>query len=147
MSATWGDVDVERRVFTVRATNSKSRKLRSVPLNNSAVGVLNGLEKGEAGDPLFVSGRSGAAFTTIAKQWDRIRKVAELPHLRLHDLRHSFSSFLVNDGRTLYEVQAILGHSTRKVTERYAHLSTKTLQQASASASAKLTGCVAKTPE
>ena len=29
------------------------------------------------------------AFTTIAKQWDRIRKEAGLPHLRLHDLRHS----------------------------------------------------------
>ena len=44
-------------------------------------------------------------------------------HLRLHDLRHSFASFLVNEGRTLYEVQQILGHSDAKVTERYAHLS------------------------
>ena len=143
LSATWGDVEIERRVFTVRATNSKSRKLRSVPLNDSAIEVLNSLDRGEAEDPLFVSSRGkkrGATkpFTTIAKQWDRIRKVAELPHLRLHDLRHSFASFLVNDGRTLYEVQAILGHSTSKVTERYAHLSTTTLQAASASASAKL---------
>jgi len=149
LSATWGDVEIERRVFTVRATNSKSRKLRSVPLNDSAIEVLNSLDRGEAEDPLFVSSRGkkrGATkpFTTIAKQWDRIRKVAELPHLRLHDLRHSFASFLVNDGRTLYEVQAILGHSTSKVTERYAHLSTTTLQAASASASAKLTGGTSK---
>jgi hypothetical protein len=50
----------------------------------------------------------------------------------------------VNDGRTLYEVHAILGHSSSKVTERYAHLSTKTLQQAANSASARLTGSVAK---
>jgi site-specific recombinase XerD len=50
----------------------------------------------------------------------------------------------VNDGRTLYEVQAILGHSNSKVTERYAHLNTKTLQQASASASVKLNGAVSK---
>ncbi|HET7090460.1 MAG TPA: tyrosine-type recombinase/integrase [Anaerolineae bacterium] len=57
-------------------------------------------------------------------------RTAGLPHLRLHDLRHSFASFLVNDGRTLYEVQALLGHSSSKVTERYAHLSTKTLQEA-----------------
>ena len=144
LSATWADVDVERRVFTIRATNSKSRRLRSVPLNDSAIAVLNSLDSGEADEPLFVSKRSGAAFTTIAKQWARIRKVAELPHLRLHDLRHSFASFLVNDGRTLYEVQAILGHSSSKVTERYAHLSTKTLQQAASSASARLTGGVSK---
>jgi site-specific recombinase XerD len=46
----------------------------------------------------------------------------------------------VNDGRTLYEVQAILGHSSSKVTERYAHLSTRTLQDAASSASARLNG-------
>lgn len=149
LSATWADVDVERRVFTIRATNSKSRKLRSVPLNDSAIEVLNSLDTRDDGGPLFVSGRGKKdadrkPFTTIAKQWDRIRKSAGLPHLRLHDLRHQFASFLVNDGRTLYEVQAILGHSSSKVTERYAHLSTATLQQASASASARLTGNGAK---
>jgi len=149
LSATWADVEIERRVFTIRATNSKSRKLRSVPLNDSAIEVLNSLDRGEAEDPLFVSSRgrkrhARKPFTTIAKQWDRIRKVAGLPYLRLHDLRHSFASFLVNDGRTLYEVQAILGHSTSKVTERYAHLSTTTLQAASASASAKINGRAGK---
>ena len=149
LSATWADVDIERRVFTIRATNSKSRKLRSVPLNDSAIEVLNSLDTRRSGGSVVrQQPRQEAprrkAFTTIAKQWDRIRKVAGLPHLRLHDLRHQFASFLVNDGRTLYEVQAILGHSSSKVTERYAHLSTTTLQEASASASARLNGEVAK---
>jgi integrase len=140
LSATWAEVDIERRVFTIRATNSKSRKVRGVPLNDSAVEILKSLEtKGEQG-PLFISSRSGKAFTTIAKQWSRVRKAARLPHLRLHDLRHQFASFLVNDGRTLYEVQAILGHSSSKVTERYSHLSSATLQQAASSASARLNG-------
>jgi len=57
------------------------------------------------------------------------------PHLRLHDLRHQYASFLINQGRTLYEVQAILGHSDPSVTMRYAHLSTKSLQAAADSAS------------
>jgi len=152
LSATWDDVDVERRVFTIRATNSKSRKLRSVPLNDSAVEVLNSLGTKEDGGPLFLSSRGRKrderrAFTTIAKQWDRIRRAAGLPELRLHDLRHQFASFLVNDGRTLYEVQAILGHSSSKVTERYAHLSTRTLQEAANSASARLAGNGAKRPD
>jgi integrase len=144
LAATWSEVDLERRVFTIRATNSKSRKLRSVPLNDAAIAVLNSLDTRKEGGPLFVSSRTGVAFTTIAKQWDRIRKQAGLPHLRLHDLRHSFASFLINDGRTLFEVQAILGHSSSRVTERYCSLSSRTLQNASASASAKLTGNVAK---
>ncbi|MBK7902525.1 MAG: tyrosine-type recombinase/integrase [Proteobacteria bacterium] len=95
----------QRRVFTIRASNAKSRKLRSVPLNDAAVSVLNRLDRGEAGDSVFLSGRTGTAFTAIDKQWKRVREAAGLPHLRLHDLRHSFASFLVNDGRTLYEVQ------------------------------------------
>ena len=49
LSATWADVDIERRVFTIRATNSKSRKLRSVPLNDSAIEVLTQLETRDAG--------------------------------------------------------------------------------------------------
>jgi len=43
-------------------------------------------------------------------------------------------------GRTLYEVQAILGHSDPKVTQRYAHLSTKALQEAANAASAVISG-------
>ena len=44
--------------------------------------------------------------------WERIRKRAGLTDLRLHDLRHSFASFLVNKGISLYVVQGLLGHGT-----------------------------------
>lgn len=74
------------------------------------------------------------------KVWGRLRVKAGLPHLRLHDLRHQFASFLVNAGHTIYEVQKILGHSDTKVTERYAHLSLGTLQAASNSASIAMKG-------
>lgn len=48
----------------------------------------------------------------------------------MHDLRHSFASFLVNAGRSLYEVQKILGHTQVKTTQRYAHLAEETLLDA-----------------
>ena len=44
--------------------------------------------------------------------------------------RHSFASFMVNAGRSLYEVQKILGHTQVKTTQRYAHLSQGTLIEA-----------------
>ena len=75
--------------------------------------MLNSLDTKEKGGPLFVA-RGGEAYTTIAKTWARLRAKAGLPKLRLHDLRHSFASFLVNDGRTLYEVEALLGHSSSR---------------------------------
>ena len=80
------------------------------------------------------------------KVWTSLRNKAGLPHLRIHDLRHSFASFLVNSGRTLYEVQQILGHSQSIVTERYAHLSTKTLQNASDCASVMIRGAMQARP-
>ncbi len=50
-----------------------------------------------------------------------------MPDLRVHDLRHSFASFLVNAGRNLYEVQELLGHAGIRTTSRYAHLSRERL--------------------
>jgi len=50
-----------------------------------------------------------------------------LKDVRIHDLRHSYASFLVNAGRSLYEVQRLLGHTQIKTTQRYAHLSQDTL--------------------
>lgn len=50
--------------------------------------------------------------------------------LRLHDLRHPFASFLVNEGVSLYVVQALLGHANARTTQRYAHLASDTLTDA-----------------
>jgi site-specific recombinase XerD len=50
--------------------------------------------------------------------------------VRLHDLRHSFASFLVNQGVSLYVVQDLLGHTQPRTTQRYAHLARQTLLDA-----------------
>ena len=62
--------------------------------------------------------------------WDRIRRSAGLADVRLHDLRHSFASFLVNQGVSLYVVQGLLGHTQARMTQRYAHLASQTLLDA-----------------
>jgi site-specific recombinase XerD len=59
--------------------------------------------------------------------WVRIRRRAGLEGVRLHDLRHSFASFLVNQGVSLYVVQGLLGHTQPRTTQRYAHLAQDTL--------------------
>jgi integrase len=138
LSARWVDVDLNRRILKIRAINSKSKRLRSVPLNESAMEVLNQLNTCGEYEHLFINQQTGKPYTTITKVWHRIRQKAGLDHLRLHDLRHQYASFLVNSGRTLYEVQQILGHSDPKVTMRYTHLSTKALQEAASSASARI---------
>lgn len=62
--------------------------------------------------------------------WLRARRIAGLEGLRVHDLRHSFASALVNKGMTLYDVKEALGHSSMVTTQRYAHLAPQRLMQA-----------------
>ncbi|NBS93194.1 MAG: site-specific integrase, partial [Betaproteobacteria bacterium] len=81
-------------------------------------------------DWLLPNPRSGRPLTGVFEVWARVRERAGLPGLRLHDLRHSYASFLVNAGRSLYEVQALLGHANPRTTMRYAHLSQATLRDA-----------------
>lgn len=147
LSATWAEVDLERRVFVVRALNSKSKRVRSVPINDSAYDVLNSLSTMGTQGPLFVNPRTGNRYQTVSKVWDRIRKAADLPEFRIHDCRHFFASALVSSGRTLFETQTILGHSSPATTMRYAWVSTRALQEASSAASARLTGNVVKSAE
>ena len=64
--------------------------------------------------------------------------VAGLLKLRPHNLRHQFSSHLVNDWKSLFEVQQILGHSDPVVTLRYAHLSVDSIRSAAESAARSL---------
>mgnify|MGYP003631096990 FL=1 len=137
LHARWSDIDLTHRTWTVQATNSKSKRRRSIPLNDAAMALLAELGPKRRSEWLFNSrhGDGRGRMTTIDKVWQQIRAEAGLPSFRLHDLRHNFASMLVNSGRTLYEVQQILGHSDSKVTERYAHLSTKTLQEAANTAS------------
>lgn len=138
LQAQWSHIDRRSRVWLIPATNSKSKRLRSIPLNDHALEVLDRLGTEGNSEHLFINLQTKERLTVVNKVWGRLRVKAGLPHLRLHDLRHQFASFLVNAGHTIYEVQKILGHSDTKVTERYAHLSQKTLEKASNSASETL---------
>ena len=135
IQAKWSQVDIENGVWRIPASNSKSKRTRAVPLNDSALWVLEQAKLQGDFEYIFANPATGKPFVTITRVWYRIRKQVGISHLRIHDLRHSFASLLVSGGRSLYEVQQILGHSDPKVTMRYAHLSTKALQAAASSAS------------
>lgn len=140
LSAKLGHIDRENRVWRIPAANSKSKRVRSVPLNDSALALIEALGVVNKDEYLFVSEKTGKPLRYVHKVWERLREEAGLPELRIHDLRHQFASFLVNSGRTLYEVQKILGHSSASVTERYSHLSPKSLLEAANSANVMVQG-------
>ena len=145
LQAKWSQVDQKNRVWRIPASNSKSKRTRAVPLNDSALDVLNQLTTRDRYENLFVNFQTQLPYTTISKVWGRLRTKASLPHLRIHDLRHQFASFLVNSGQTLFMVQQILGHSSPAVSQRYSHLSTKTMMEAANTASVIIKGAMATT--
>jgi len=140
LSAKWGDVNKQAKSWRIPATNSKSGRVRMIPLNDTAIEVLDRLGTEGKFNSLFINLQTKEPLTAVNKVWGRLRVKAGLPDLRLHDLRHQHASLLVNAGHSLYAVQKILGHSDAKVTERYAHLSSATLLAASNSVSLAMRG-------
>jgi integrase len=128
LDAKWSEFDFDKNLW--RVSISKSGKARYIPISSSLKALLDSVPRIDGCDYVFANPDTGKPFVQIYCSWDTARKRAGLPEVRIHDLRHSFASFMVNNGRTLYEVQKILGHTQIKTTQRYAHLSPDTLLDA-----------------
>ena len=135
--ARWEDLDCDRALWTIPL--SKSGKRRYIPLSNAALNVLS-RQRTNGSAYVFPSPITGKPMVHFHHTWDSIRKKAGIPDVRIHDLRHNFASLLINNGRSLYEVQKLLGHADISTTQRYAHLSQDTLQEATEIVSASI-GC------
>ena len=138
LDAKWEDFDFNRLIW--RIPISKSGKARHVPLSDGALNILSTMPRDMKCEWTFPNPDTKKPFVSIFCAWDTARESVGLGDVRVHDLRHSHASFLVNAGRTLYEVQHILGHTQVKTTQRYAHLSHDTLLDATNSVNSALGG-------
>ncbi len=138
LSAEWKNVSLDKRLWTVPHESSKSKRPRTIPLNDSALSVLKQINRKESDLYVFTNAKTNKPFVNVFKPWNRIRTKAGLPKLRLHDLRHMYATFCVNNGCTIFEVSQLLGHADTRVSQRYSHLSTTTMLTAANSVSDKL---------
>ena len=126
--ARWEYVNWEQRTLLV--PRSKTGRPRMIRLNSAALELLRSIPRVEGNPFIFPSPSTGRPSPSLHFPWLRIRKRAGVLDIRLHDLRHSFASFLVNQGVSLYVVQELLGHTQARTTQRYAHLADTTLADA-----------------
>ena len=131
LRARYEDFNLNQLTWTIPI--SKSGKKRILPITPQLLELYNSIPKTN-GEYLFASPATGKPYVTIYQSWNSARIKAGLKDVRIHDLRHSYASALVNNGRSLYEVQTLLGHSTSKMTQRYAHLSNENLMKAASCA-------------
>ena len=115
-------VDFDNNTIVLHSLHSKVNKARFIPLSYALKCELMELRKHSNSEYVFSNPRTGKPFNNIRKSFQKAVKQAGLRDLRFHDLRHVFASNLVSKGVDLYVVQQLLGHSTPRMTQRYAHL-------------------------
>ncbi|MBU1008480.1 site-specific integrase [Candidatus Dependentiae bacterium] len=135
LSLRWSDVDFGQGFIHVG--DSKNGKSRNVPINAAAAEVLR--ELSEKNGPVYVrdmagdNGESESVFggvKDVKRSFHSACRRAGVNGLRLHDLRHTFASRLVELGVDLVTVSKLLGHSSITMTMRYAHPTPENMRRA-----------------
>lgn len=143
-AARWDQFNLKDGTWTKPAATTKTAKLHHVPLSAPARQLLSQIfrdaeaaareNEGEVSPYVFpapAGKKRGTEHRAELKgDWAAICKAAKITGLRIHDLRHSYASMLVNAGLTLPTIGALLGHTQVQTTQRYAHLMTNVLQKA-----------------
>ena len=134
-SLQWADIDIQRGIITLR--NTKNGETRHSMMTDAVKVMFAEREPGNKDALVFPSTR-GTLITGVSKTFELV--VDELllnegitdPRYKIvwHSLRHSYASWLVQGGVSLYVVQKMLGHSRISQTERYSHLHQDTITDA-----------------
>jgi integrase len=110
--------DQVRDGLLILDTNTKSGRPRGIPLPPQAVAIASSRLPW------------GVSIDQLRARFVAARTKAKMPHVRWHDLRHTYASWIVQAGQPLTAVRDLLGHSSLAVTNRYSHLAPAHLRQA-----------------
>lgn len=114
---TWDEVRGRRLLLHDAKTGP-----RTVWLGSEAQAIVKGIERNPLRDEVFLNDDKRLTIPQLDGCYYRVRSVAGLDHVRLHDLRHNFASHAASMSETLPMIAKLLGHADVKMTARYAHL-------------------------
>jgi integrase len=127
----WDQLDLKAGKWTKPAHATKQKTEHEVPLSGPARLILAGIRaETDANSEFVFSGRTSGHRHGITRNWRAVCKAANISGARMHDLRHSYASFLASRGFGLTTVGQLLGHSNPTTTARYAHLYDDHLREA-----------------
>jgi integrase len=120
----WKDIDFKRRIIRVdnkEDHHTKNYQCRTIPINDALTEVLRKVPRRLNSSYVFQH-KGGEKFHKMKTGFQNAVKRAGIPHVRFHDLRHTFASHLVMGGVDIRTVQELLGHKDIRMTMRYSHL-------------------------
>ena len=129
LNATFEQFDLTNNYWNKPCNTTKQRKTHTIPIGIKVIHIVEQLKKMSKNNFLF-SNYKGKPMIDIKRKWHVIRNQIKMPHLRLHDLRHSFASFMVNKGVPIRHISELLGHTNIQTTLRYAHVFDESLKKA-----------------
>ncbi len=117
----WADVNLASR--SIRVVKTKTNKKRDIPISARLQEVLGRLKRHSKNEYVFVSPKTGEKLTKVDTAFHRAieRAGLEAKGYRFHDLRHTFATRLIEEGESPVVVKELLGHSSLRMLERYAH--------------------------
>jgi len=135
----WSEVDLQRNRLTPDRTKAGEKTgERRITLGRSAREIVES-RRGSNNVYVFPAHRGDGHIVGLQKSWAKVRARAKLDGLRIHDLRHSYASFAIADGASLFMVAKALGHADTRVTERYSHINTDALDDLAERAERRMT--------
>ncbi len=123
----WTEVDFAQRKIFIPPEKSKSGEQITVPLNKDALRVLM---QARGNDPTYVFIRNGKPIMSPNnRDWRKALVQAEIENFRWHDLRHTWASWHVQNGTSIYVLKELGGWKTLLMVEKYAHFDSTHLEQ------------------
>ena len=137
---------VELDAGELRLPDSKTGA-KTIHLGDAALAILRDLPR-LPGNPFVIAGKKEDAYLTdLQHPWQRVRKLAGLEDVRIHDLRHTFASGGLAAGEGLPMIGKLLGHTQVQTTARYAHLAADPIKAAANKISGRLAAALFEPPE
>ncbi|MEO8408502.1 MAG: tyrosine-type recombinase/integrase [Oxalobacteraceae bacterium] len=138
----WSWLDAARGTLTVPLEADKAKKGFLLHLSAGVLDVLCTRRKTIQGPWVFPNPKTGKPYTSCYASWVTARNKANLSDLRMHDLRHTYASMMLDSGSDIVDVQHALGHTQLKTTAVYLHLK-ESRKRINANAAAQATGLFA----
>jgi integrase len=142
----WDAVNMERGVAVL--TDTKAGRSER-PLGNAALDVLRALPRVEGNPYVFAGEREGRHVADLKRLWLSVKHAARLEEtapLRLHDLRHSFTTVARDEmGLGDHVIARLVGHTLSGMTSRYGEVRDATVRNAANSIASTIAGYLSPT--